>query len=197
MKAIFFDIGGVVIHTNFPNLYINFAKSAGIDPDFIVEYHKVNRDDLTLGKISLEEFFETMRQKVQGRNATIEELKQAWREESKKDRVINQELLSWIDNNRKKYLIGAITNLTNSRLMLDEEMNLYSHFDISVLSCVERLKKPDPEFYKVALKKADLPASECVFVDDREDFVVGAKEVGLKDILFVNNGLLFEELRQI
>lgn len=196
MKAVFFDIGGVVIYTDFKKLYSDFAARAGIDPDFVIQYHKTNKDDLILGNISLQSFFETMREAAQN-NYTVDELKSFWREEAAKNRVINKELLNWIDNNRKRFKIGAITNLTHSRLMVDQEMDIYPHFDLSVLSCVEHLEKPDPKFYELALTRLGITATESVFIDDRAEFVSAAKEAGFKEVLFVNNDLLFAELKQI
>ncbi len=195
MKTIIFDIGGVVVSTKFEDLYEGFARASGIDLNFIKDYHKNNWADLLLGNISLQNFF-TAFQKAAKENGSAERLRQIWMEAAAQSRVINYELLDWIDASRGQYKIGVLSNLTFSRMILDQEMDLYSHFDFLVLSCVDRLKKPDPAIYQLALKRAGTTASESVFIDDKAEYVAAAKQLGIKDLLYVNNRLLFEELKQ-
>ena len=47
--------------------------------------------------------------------------------------------------------------------------------------------KPDVNIYKAFLEKYSLKADECLFVDDREDNVAGAKEAGLNTFRFMGN----------
>jgi putative hydrolase of the HAD superfamily len=44
--------------------------------------------------------------------------------------------------------------------------------------------KPDPETYRAAAKNTGFPASQCFFVDDREQNVQGALEAGMDSIVF-------------
>lgn len=197
MKAVIFDIGKVVAHYHFKDVYARFADRIGVTSEAVFDYHKINRDALTLGTIQLDQFFKDLQKLTPHSSKTEEVIKQVWREVGLGLLEINQELLDWIDNNRNRYIIGTLTNLTYSRLMFDEEINLYSHFDFSILSCIEHLKKPDPAFYRLALKRAGVSPEDAVFVDDEEKYVAAAKEVGIKDLLYVNNELLFEELKQM
>jgi HAD superfamily hydrolase (TIGR01509 family) len=67
------------------------------------------------------------------------------------------------------------------------------------LSCREGFKKPDPEFYELALKIAAVKPEEVIFVDDKEVFTKPAEEIGMKGILYTypDNAKLFEELKQL
>ena len=47
--------------------------------------------------------------------------------------------------------------------------------------------KPDEEIYRYLLNKYDLKAEECLFIDDVDTNVEGAKKVGMKDEIFKNN----------
>ncbi len=80
---------------------------------------------------------------------------------------------------------------------MDQDLKLYDHFDYSVLSCKEHLKKPDPEFYKIALAKADVRPEEAVFIDDKEKCITAARELGMKGILYSGNAKLVEELEKV
>ena len=85
---------------------------------------------------------------------------------------------------RKNYTVGTLTNLTPTRLILDEVIELYSNFDYSLLSCVEGMKKPDLEFYMLAIKTAGVRPEEALFIDDRKSCIEAAKKVGMKTILY-------------
>jgi len=57
-------------------------------------------------------------------------------------------------------------------------------FDSYVLSYKERLVKPDPRIYELALDRAAADASECVFIDDRPENVAPAIARGITGIVF-------------
>jgi HAD superfamily hydrolase (TIGR01509 family) len=108
-------------------------------------------------------------------------------------------LLDIIKKLREKYLVGALTNLTASRRIIDEYIGMYSHFDYVFLSCEEHLKKPDPRFYALALAKADATPEEAIFIDDQKKCTIGAEAIGIKSILYAypDNEELVENLRRL
>lgn len=55
-------------------------------------------------------------------------------------------------------------------------------FDEYVLSFEVGFMKPHPQIYKEALKKAEFPARECVFIDDREENIQAAEKLGINGI---------------
>ena len=68
-------------------------------------------------------------------------------------------------------------------------------FDEYVLSFEVGFLKPHPKIYEEALNKAKIPAGECVFIDDLEDNIDGARKVGLDTILYQPNTNLEAELK--
>lgn len=54
----------------------------------------------------------------------------------------------------------------------------------AVLSHEVGLMKPDPEIYLLAAQAHEAPPGECLFVDDRPDYVEGARAVGMKATVF-------------
>lgn len=195
IKTIIFDIGGVIVRTNFEAIYSNFAKRVGLPPKFVIDYHTTKVEGLLLGKITPDQFWKDMRDA--GAKSDLD-LQVIWVEEGIKNREINDELLGITKKLRRNYSVGVLTNLTPVRLLLDEKMNLYSHFDYAILSCKEHLKKPDPAFYQLSLRAASAKPEEAVFVDDKEKCTVGAEQVGMKSILYAypDNAKLLENLKQ-
>ena len=68
-------------------------------------------------------------------------------------------------------------------------------FDEYVLSYEVGVLKPDPKIYQVAIEKAGVPAERIFYVDDREENVAGAKELGIDAVLFTDADQLLADLR--
>ena len=184
IKTIIFDIGGVLTFTNFENIYNKFAEKVGVSPEFVVNYHQTHMSELLLGTTSLEQFFTDMAAES-GKSES--ELQKIWFEVGLPERKVNQELINLVANLRKKYSVGTLTNLSPHRKIMDEAMDLYSHFDYKVLSCDVGLKKPDPRFYDLALKTAKVEPEEAIFIDDYKDYVDAAAKIGIKSIIYTDN----------
>jgi 2-haloacid dehalogenase len=65
-----------------------------------------------------------------------------------------------------------------------------------VVSGTERIAKPDPRIYQIAVSRTGLPASALVFVDDKQVNVEAAIQLGLDGIVFTGAQRLREQLRE-
>ncbi len=68
-------------------------------------------------------------------------------------------------------------------------------FDEYVLSFEVGYLKPHPQIYREALERARARAEDCVFIDDLEENIEGARNVGLETILYGPRTDLEAELR--
>jgi 2-haloacid dehalogenase len=68
--------------------------------------------------------------------------------------------------------------------------------DDVVVSGTEKLAKPDPAIFELAVARTGLEASDLVFVDDSEKNVAAAIEAGLDGILFTGADDLRSQLRE-
>ncbi len=57
--------------------------------------------------------------------------------------------------------------------------------------------KPEKEAYRIVLKKISAKPSDCVFIDDKEENVAGARAVGMNGVLFNNSSQLSRDLEKI
>jgi len=149
-----------------------------------------------LGNITAEKFWQDMRDAGAGPNLDLEAI---WLAEGLTHRVVNNGLFDIIKKLREKYSVGALTNLTASRRIIDEHVDIYSHFDYVLLSCEEHMKKPDPRFYALALAKANATPKEAIFIDDQEKCTIAAEAIGIKSILYTypDNKKLLEDLKRL
>lgn len=68
-------------------------------------------------------------------------------------------------------------------------------FDGTLISADEKVVKPQPEIYRLALERFSLRAEECLFVDDAPANVEGALYCGIPGIVFHGDaGLLRRQL---
>ncbi len=70
-------------------------------------------------------------------------------------------------------------------------------FDAHVLSFEVGAMKPDPKIYRKALERAEAEASDCLFIDDMEENIKGAADLGLKTILYKPGTDLEKALRAL
>ena len=56
--------------------------------------------------------------------------------------------------------------------------------------------KPEPEIYQTLLAKYGLKAEECVFLDDRQVNIDGAKAQGMEGIVFTSYEDAVERLKE-
>lgn len=80
----------------------------------------------------------------------------------------------------------AITNFSADfwTRFAERERAFFARFRDIVVSGRERLLKPDPDIYRLALRRFGLASHEALFVDDRPINVHGAEVVGMRAHLF-------------
>ena len=92
----------------------------------------------------------------------------------------------WIDKLKEAgYKLYCITNFTPAGYeQCYDCISFIERFDGCVFSFREGIVKPDPEIYKTLLKRYELKAEECVFIDDTEENVRSAEKLGFAGIVF-------------
>ena len=74
-------------------------------------------------------------------------------------------------------------------------LDFIPYMDGGIISYLDKVIKPGREIYELLLQRYDLKAEECVFLDDTEKNIVGAKNVGIRGIVFQNKEQAIEQLR--
>ncbi len=71
---------------------------------------------------------------------------------------------------------------------------IFDHFGDIIVSGTEKMMKPDPAIYELALKRFRLNPNEAIFIDDNPDNVVGARANGFVAHQFTDASNLRTEL---
>jgi 2-haloacid dehalogenase len=90
----------------------------------------------------------------------------------------------------------AITNFSVEKFAETRaRYDLFRRFRDILVSGEVRLIKPDPAIYQLFLERNHLSAESCLFIDDSEKNVAGAKAVGMKAVHFRSPEILRDDLR--
>lgn len=90
----------------------------------------------------------------------------------------------------------AITNFSAEKWAITVPRHGFlRRFRDVVVSAHERVTKPDPAIYRLFLDRNGLDPAACVFIDDSEANVAGARAVGMDAIHFTEASALAEALR--
>jgi putative hydrolase of the HAD superfamily len=68
-------------------------------------------------------------------------------------------------------------------------------FELVVDSAFVGMRKPDPEIYELTLERLELPAAECVFVDDFEHNCDAARALGMTAVVYREPEQAIAEIR--
>lgn len=195
ITTIFFGVGGVLLSQGWDcGSRREATKVFHLDGDFEDRHERVvdafERGELSLDAYLGEVVFNRARDfsDAQFRNFIFE-----------RQRAISHslELLGEIAD-RRRYLLAT---LSNESLELNEyriaNFGLRAFFSAFFSSCFVGLRKPERSIYELALKVAQRPAGECLFVDDTEANVAAAAVLGLQTIHFASPARLERELRDL
>lgn len=94
--------------------------------------------------------------------------------------------IPWIQELKGKgYHVYYLSNFSNrAKKECSRALDFLSYTDGGILSCDEKLIKPQPEIYHRLLEKYHLVADECVFLDDTAVNVEAARAEGFYAIHF-------------
>lgn len=199
--AIIFDLGGVVLSNswrdNNEEKYKEFEKEFHITRQDMDEAWISIRKDFIEGKITEDEFWLNFLRRA-GKTAIseedIERAKTLWRKHQKE----NIEVVKLILKLKKSYNVAALTNTPLEWFEYKRnKFNLDDLFDEIIVSSMEGLSKPEKEIYKIALKRLNAKPKECIFIDNKLENLLPAKELGMKTIHFLNINQLKEELEKL
>jgi len=96
------------------------------------------------------------------------------------DHHLEPALVQFIRGIRPRCHVGVLANAgPASRERWSRQFALDQLVDAIVVSAEEGISKPDVRIYRLAAGRLGVPPGECVFVDDKEGNVAGARAAGM------------------
>lgn len=188
IKAIIFDIGGVLNHINFKKYYEDLEKYCDYTANEIHKFEREIRTKLDLGQISKYDYCEFLQKKVNLR-MNPEELFEFINNYKK----MNFELLDFIKNKLKnKFKLYILSNNSQVFVTEIEHQNYDSLFDKIFYSFEMHIRKPEHKIYQMTLNEIKLKPKECLFIDDKEANLLSAQKLDINVYLFEDNKKFFK-----
>lgn len=189
IESVIFDWGGVLIDDPRPGLLQYCSEAFGIALEDYTPVHDLFLDEFGKGKISEERFWRQISGKLGKSMPPVQ-----WYEAFRSAYVPKQEMFRLACSlHDKGYKISLLSNTELPAVKFFHEQD-YDMFDVLVFSCVEGLEKPERRIYEITLERLGSKAGQAVFIDDRQDYIRGAQDVGLNAILFKSIGQVKNEL---
>ncbi len=96
------------------------------------------------------------------------------------------------------YKVALLSNVGHGWLnKFLADMHKVGLFDEILLSCDVAIMKPDPRVFELMAKRLGLPTNQCVMIDDKPENIVGARQAGMKGIVFTSTRQAKTELAKI
>lgn len=194
-SAIVFDLGNVLLPFDYnimidkldkikPGLGKHFFDSYFADYDFHRNYES--------GKISEEKFIERMLE-ILDHTIDAETFYKYFSEIFKE----NEEVTALLPELKKKYKLFLLSNTNSIHEKYGwNKCEFLKHFDSLIVSHKAGAVKPEEKIYRAVEKVSGLPSDEHIFIDDIEEYVNGAKNLGWDGIQFKSNEYFFDEMKK-
>jgi glucose-1-phosphatase len=190
IRNIIFDYGGVIIDVDYNKTKLEFEKLGvnNFDEQFSQMKQSPLFDLLEKGKISEHDFREEIRKQT-GMPLTDEQIDAAWN--AMLD-GIREEKIHFLQHLYADYNTFLLSNtnfihlkaITKYLLRTYGRVNLDSIFNNVYYSCSLGMRKPEAAIFRKVIEANSLKPHETLFIDDSPQHVEGARNAGLKAMLY-------------
>ena len=195
IHAVFFDLGGVIVRTEYQTPRQKLADRLGMEYDDLsrIVFDSDTGLQASIGTITSEQHWESVMKRLK---RPAEELT-AIREEFFAGDIVDRQLLEFLRSLRGKIQTGLISNAWSDLREYLRREKMIDAFDHIIISAEVGVAKPDPKIFQIALEKARVSPSEAVFVDDFYVNIEGCEKVGMQGIHFKDASSTLQQLKQL
>ncbi len=197
IRAVIFDLGGVYF-TNGTTLAIRkFSKVLGVPEKKLLQLFNP-MDGYALeyrtGRMSRDDFWGNVTRALNVKYSDYEKLENIWKN-SYRPLVGMQSIVNQV---RKRYKVALLSgNVPEVAEYMKKKYRLSKHFDVCVFSFEVGFNKNHPKMFNDVLKKLNVRADECLFIDDKKTYTETARKLGIRTVKFSSVRELKKRLRQI
>src|SRR3989337_2671020 len=195
--TVIFDLGAVLIDWNPRHLYRKIFKPE----EEIIWFRKTictskGNDEQDAGR-SFEEATEELVAKHPEWEVPVRAWYNRWQETIQGPIHETVDILKTIKES-KNYRLYALTNWSAETFPWALNTFDFLHwFEGIVVSGVEKIRKPNPEFFKILFDRYKIDPTKALFIDDNFKNIEAGKQMGLTAINFQSPVQLKEELNQL
>lgn len=195
VKAVAFDIGGVLLRTEDQSTRRVLEARFGLAPGGLADlvFNSPVSQKATLGLAREEDVWAFVANRLKLVNGQLEELRrQFWAGDA-----WDETLLSFAEGLRPAARTGVLSNAWP-----DARKAFASHlgprtFDTVIISAEEGCAKPDERIFRLLLERLGTLPAETVFIDDLVENVEAAQAIGMQAIRFTSSAEVLDSVRRL
>ncbi len=194
IRAVIFDLGGVIVPLDFPRAYAAIAALSPLPaaeiPNRIRSSGLVERYET--GRLTSPDFVRQLSDLL-SIEITYPQFCDLWSTLFRPDPLIPESLFAGL---AARYPLILLSNTNEIHFEnIRARFPLLRHFHHLVLSYEVGAAKPSPRIYEAAVARAGFRPEECFFTDDVPAYVEGARHAGLDAVRFFDFPQLEAELK--
>src|SRR6266581_649645 len=193
IRAVVFDIGGVLEITqdlsptrSRDSVTRSWETRLGLPPGELDERMRDAWVGGSIGTVTLDEVHQALRDRLGLDEKQLAAfMADMWREYLG---TANTELIEYARGLRPRYRTGILSNsFVGAREREQEAYGFEDLVDEIVYSHECGMSKPDPGIYALACERLQVEPARMVFLDDYEPCVEGARQAGIRAVLYQDN----------
>jgi epoxide hydrolase-like predicted phosphatase len=195
IKAVFFDLGGVIVRTEFQAPRQQLAERLGMEYDDLskIVFDSESGIRAAVGEITSADHWAFVVKRLKRPAAELSVI----REEFFAGDIVDRTLVEYIRSLRGKYKIGLISNAWSDLRDFVMREKFDDAFDKMIISAEVGAMKPEPKIFQIALEQFGVKPKEAVFVDDFYINIEGCEKVGIKGIHFKDAESTLQQLKKL
>ncbi len=195
IKNVIFDIGKVLLSYEPFEYVLSFGHGRELSEKlFNIVFEDKRWLELDRGTLPVEKYLEMLIKENPNYPKEIEEIFTNW---IKMLEPIEKAVKFYTELKNKGYKIYLLSNFGVVYDKVEEIFDFLKLADGKIISAHVKTIKPEPKIYELLLSTYNLIPNECVFIDDKEENVLAAKEFSINTIHFINIETTIKEFENI
>ena len=183
LRALIFDIGRVLIRIDVSRAMQSLAFGHSLSPQEL--WSAIEKDprwkDWQEGRISPRDWHLHLKQRFGG-SATFQQFTEAWNLVLDPEPIHKKELFEKLS---RKYRLALLSNTDPIHVAyMEPRYDFFPYFKARIYSCAVGSSKPNPLVFREALRACRVTAEEALYVDDIQEYVQAAQQLGMAGVQF-------------
>jgi putative hydrolase of the HAD superfamily len=195
IKAIYFDLGGVIVRTEDKTSRANLAAEFGMSfaemDQFVFESKTATL--ASIGKLTEEEHWLDITRRLNQAETELPRIRNAFFGGDS----VDQDIIGLLRSLRKTHKTGLISNAWDGLRPWIISQKFEDAFEAMTISAELGIAKPDARIYQSALKKLGVTAEQAIFVDDVEKNIAACEALGMHGVLFRTSQQALQQVNQL
>jgi len=195
IRAVFFDLGGVIVRTEYQSPRQRLAERLGMEYDDLVRlvFDSPTAQQATVGGMTSTEHWASVMKRLK-RDASETQI---IRDEFFAGDIVDRNLVAFLRSLRGTYKTGLISNAFDDLRNFVVREKFDDAFDKMIISAEVGAAKPGAKIYQIALEQFGVSPSEAVFVDDFFENIEGCEKVGIKGVYFKDPETALQQVKAL